>query len=217
MNHPIFPEQEVVYHIDGSDRLCEVSPAWTRFALSNDGAAVMPERVLGRSLWDFITDANVRELYRQIVQRVRSGYPARFDYRCDAPEWRRKFRMTIRLTAGGTVEFLSQLHWKERRPRVDMLDVKMPRSDQWLRVCSWCQNVVLPDGSWGPVEEAVVQLSLLTQEAYPRLTHGICPPCHTGVIAQPVPAAGPLGRGRLTPPRPPEFLAPTSDGSILKQ
>lgn len=183
-------EEELVYHIDDKDRLCELSAAWTQFALANDGAAVMPERVLGRPLWDFIGDDHVCELYRRMVKRARAGYPAQFDYRCDAPEWRRRFRMTIRAGEDGAVVFLSQLRWQEQRPQVDMLDANMPRSGNWVRVCGWCQNVALPDGSWVPVEAAVAQLDLLAEEALPRLTHGICPPCHSGMMAQLTPADG---------------------------
>lgn len=194
------PEQELIYRIDEENLLCEVNAAWTQFALANEGAAVMPERVLGRSLWDFIEDANIRELYRQMVRRARSGSTAQFDYRCDAPEWHRRFRMTIRATEGGTVEFLSELRWQEPRPRMDMLAVNMPRSESWVRVCGWCQNVALQDGSWVPVEVAVAQLDLLAEEALPRLTHGICPPCHSGMMTQLAPAEGNHGGGHPAPP-----------------
>ena len=184
MNLPTSREQEIVYQIDGNDQLCHVNATWAQFALENDGVNLLPDRILGRSLWDFIGDTHVLEIYRQIVQRVRSGFPAEFDCRCDSPEWRRQFRMTIRKEAGGTVEFLSQLRWEEPRARVDLLDVKIRRSEYWVRVCCWCQNIVLPDGSWVPVEEAVEQLGLLGEETLPRLTHGICPPCHSGMMAQ---------------------------------
>jgi hypothetical protein len=184
MNPAPPPEQDIVYHIDDNDRLCEVNEAWRQFALANDGAAVMPERVLGRAIWDFIGDANVRELYRQLLHRVRSGHPAKFDYRCDAPEWRRRFRMVIRAAADGTVEFLSQLHWQEQRPRVGMIDLNMPRSVHWVRVCGWCQNIAVPGGGWVPVEEAMERLEVLAEEALPRLTHGICPSCHSCMMAQ---------------------------------
>ena len=187
MNLSMPEEQELIYHIDGSDRICAVGADWAEFALANDGTAALPEKVLGRSLWDFIEDANVRELYRQIVLRVRSGYPAQFEYRCDAPEWRRRFRMTIRAGKDGTVEFLSQLIRAEPRPRVDMLDVKATRSEQWVSVCGWCQKVALPDQSWVSVEEAARHLGLLAEEALPKLTHGICPPCHLDMLTQLVP------------------------------
>ncbi len=178
------PEMEIVYQIDRNDRLCEVGGSWTRFAQANNGDSVMPERVLGRSLWDFISDNHVRELYRQILRRARAGHPARFDYRCDAPESRRLFRMTIRTVAGGNVEFMSRLLWQEARPRVDLLDHEMPASGPWVRVCSWCQKVSLPDGAWVPVEEAAEKLGFLGEEHTPRLTHGICPSCHSAMLEQ---------------------------------
>lgn len=175
-------EQVVVYHIDPMDRLCEVNSAWSEVALANDGAGAMPDRVMGGSLWDFIEDSHVQELYRQILHRVRAGHPAQFDYRCDAPEWRRLFRMTIRMAAGGTVEFSSRLAWEEQRQQVDLLDPKIPRIGDCVRVCSWCQKISMPDGSWVAMEKAVAQLGLMEKEALPKLTHGICPPCHSGMM-----------------------------------
>lgn len=184
MSDFVFPEHGLIYHIDKNDRLCSVSEDWSPFALANDGSEELSERVLGRSLWDFIEDTSVRELYRQMVHRARSGHPAQFDYRCDAPECRRQFHMTIRAVADGRVEFLSQLVWKQERPRVGILDIKIPRNEHWVRVCSWCQNFVMPDGSWVSVEDAVEQMDLMAEEALPMLTHGICPSCHSGMLAQ---------------------------------
>ena len=194
MNQHASGKQDFVYHIDEQDRLCEFNAAWSQFALANDGAAVMPDQVLGRTLWDFIEDTSVRELYRQLVHRARAGHPARFDYRCDAPMWRRRFRMSIRKMANGTVKFSSRLQWEEERPQVDMLVAGAPRGEHWVRVCGWCQNVALPDGRWVPVEAAVKRMGLMAEEEFPRLTHGICPPCHSGVLAQLPPEAGFHGR-----------------------
>lgn len=184
MNLNDFRKQDLIYSIDANDRLCSLSEDWEQCAMANDGASVLSECVFGRSLWDFIEDTAVRELYRQMVHRARSGHPAQFKYRCDAPEWRRQFRMTICTRADGKVEFLSQLIWEEQRPRVDILDVKIPRNEQWVRVCSWCQNIALPDGSWVSVEEAVEEMGIMAEETLPRLTHGICPPCYSGMMEQ---------------------------------
>jgi hypothetical protein len=210
MNHATTREGMLVYHIDERDRLCEVSSTWAQFALDNDGAAVMPERVLGRSLWDFIEDAHIRELYRQMVNRARSGHTAQFEYRCDAPEWRRLYRMTIRAAAGGTVEFMTQLRWEESRQRVDLLDATMPRGENWVRVCSWCQNVALSEECWVPVEAAVQQLGLLAEEALPKLTHGICPTCHSRIMAQLEQAAGPPAQDQPAAPSPAAEIPPTA-------
>ena len=132
-------------------------------------------------------------------RRARAGHTVRFDYRCDAPECRRLFRMTIRALAGGTVEFDSRLLWQEPRPRVDMLDHGMPASGPWVRVCSWCQQVSLPNGDWAPVEEAAMKLGFLAEEHMPRLTHGICPPCRSSMLAQLDPLIGESNRVSTVP------------------
>ena len=199
MSHSKSTEQEIVYLIDRNDRLSEVGGSWTQFAQANDCDAVMPDRVLGRPLWDFITDTHVRELYRRMIQRARDRHPVQFDYRCDAPECRRLFRMTIHALEEGSVEFVTRLLWQEPRPRVDMLDQKVPASGPWVRVCSWCEKVSLPNGVWAPVEEAAEKLGFLAEEHVPRLTHGICPPCHSSMLAQLEPMAGTSGRDRDIP------------------
>jgi hypothetical protein len=57
------------------------------------------------------------------------------------------------------------------------LQAGAPRDNRLLRVCSWCQQVALPDSTWVPVEVAVQRLGLLEAETFPGLTHGICEPC----------------------------------------
>lgn len=199
MNPPTLPPHELIYHIDAADRLCGVNADWGRFALANNGTTVMPDQVLGRSLWDFIEDNAVRELYRQIIQRARSGHPAHFNYRCDAPDFRRQFRMTIRAAADSTVEFTSRLCWEHQRPRVNLIDLKTKRNKHWVRVCGWCQNIALPDGTWMVVEEAVRQLGLMAKETPPILTHGICPPCHSAMMAQMTPTSALLDSPQTQP------------------
>jgi len=43
------------YHIDAADRIVAVDAAWIAFAAAND-APDLPERVLGRPVWQFITN-----------------------------------------------------------------------------------------------------------------------------------------------------------------
>lgn len=172
------------YRIDAEDRVIEVNQAWCDFAEDNDGEAVMPDKVIGRPLWDFVSGQGIAELYWQMVRRARAGHPVAFAYRCDAPEWRRLFHMTVQAHADNTVEFRSELEREERRPMVRLLDCKQPRDERWTRVCSWCQNVAVTDESWVPVEEAVARLNLLADDTLPKLTHGICPKCQAGMMAK---------------------------------
>lgn len=167
----------LVYRIDANDRISHVNEAWSEFARDNQGESLMPQHVIGQKLFDSTTDITVRELYLQMLRRVRAGTPVRFRYRCDAPDRRRTFEMVIHALTGDTVEFVSTLEHEELRPKVDVLEAGRPRDDRVLRVCSWCQKVALPDKSWVPVERAVDILHLLEALTFPRLTHGICESC----------------------------------------
>lgn len=172
----------LIYRIDAGNRITYVNPAWSEFARQNQGESVMPERVLGGNLLDAVTDATVRELYLQMIRRVRAGTPVKFRYRCDAPDRRRTFEMDIRLLASGGVEFASTLCHEESRPVVTLLQLGQRRDKRLLRVCSWCQQVALPDRTWVSVEQAVKVLYLLEAEIFPRLTHGLCESCHAKLV-----------------------------------
>lgn len=167
----------LVYRIDGQDRICYVNPAWSEFARANRGDAVMPEQVLGSKILEFVEDATLQQLYRAMMDRARAGSPVQFKYRCDAPDRRRTFEMEIRLLGNGELEFTSTLRHEEARAPVAVLQTDAPRDKRLLRVCSWCQRVALPDGTWVTVEEAVQKLGLLEAETFPKLTHGMCEPC----------------------------------------
>ncbi len=173
----------LVYRIDAGDRITWVNGAWSEFARGNHGEAVMPERVLGQDLFASISDSTVREIYKSIVARVRAGAVVEFTYRCDAPDMRRTFDMVVRLLADGGEEFTSTLKHEEARAPVAVLERGGVRNKNLLRVCSWCQKVAMPDERWLPVEEAVAELHMLEEYQLPAITHGICPPCQTGMMA----------------------------------
>jgi hypothetical protein len=81
----------------------------------------------------------------------------------------------------GTVEFQSRSLAEESRQPQAILDPEQPRSEEFVRVCSWCKKVDV-GGQWVEVEEAVSHLGLFDQALLPQLTHGICLDCHTQMI-----------------------------------
>lgn len=177
-------EQQIRYRIDASNRLIWFNPDWERFASENEGEAVMPDRILGRNLFDAIADRRVLGIYAEIINRVRQGTVVEFDYRCDAPAWRRRFSMTVAPLEDGMVEFTSTLCQQEKRSSVALLEPAKARDDRMLKVCSWCQNVEIPPGSWLPVEVAVARLRLLEAETFPRISHGMCEPCYATTLSE---------------------------------
>src|SRR5262245_14710670 len=86
---------DVVYEINNRDEIIFVNEGWVQFALANQGTHLIPEKIIHRPLWDFITDSSTCQIYKDIVGRVRAGRQTRFDFRCDSPTFRRFMEMTI--------------------------------------------------------------------------------------------------------------------------
>jgi hypothetical protein len=172
----------VCYHVNDRDEIVSVNPEWDRFALANGGESVTADRVLGRRLWEFIADYTTRDLYRQILIRVRSGRTIRFTFRCDAPALSRVLEMDVSEAGDGTVRFLTRTLSEESRPAVPLPDPAETetRSEARLLVCGWCRKVAVGE-SWEEVEKAVAGLRLFEQVPMPRTTHGICEACYERV------------------------------------
>jgi hypothetical protein len=182
----------VLYAVNSRDELTWVGGQWERFALENGGAALLPEHVLGRPLWDFVSDATTRQLYREALARVRAGRAIRLPLRCDAPGLRRWLELTISPDEGGRVLFESRTLREEAREPVAVLGASGPRLEELLRCCSWCKRVEA-GGEWLEVEEAVARLNLFEHAALPMLTHGMCEPCHDAFLAKIRPPGSPGG------------------------
>lgn len=169
-------DADLSYRINDRDEFTWVGENWAGFALSNRAPELAPELVLGRPLWQFVTDWTTEHLYRQLLVVVRAGRPVSFPFRCDAPEERRFMEMSIRPEAGGGLLFETRALSLEARPAVALLERAGPRADgPLLRSCGWCKRVDV-GGAWAEVEEAVRRLRLFEQEP-PPVTHGMCEDC----------------------------------------
>lgn len=176
------PPLTLTYCVDPTDRICAVNPTWREFAYENGGSEALADHIVGTDLWSSISDPHACEIYRQLTVRARAGRAVRFLYRCDAPTQRRTFEMRIEASLCGGVRFTSELIHAETRPAVRLLDRTLARSDDYIRVCAWCQRVALGSDTWAEVEEAVNRLNLLDTELPPTLTHGMCPACEARFI-----------------------------------
>ncbi len=170
------------YRIDIDDTLQFVSPEWVEFGRRNAAADLAPSAVLGRSLWEFITDYETRHLYRQLFAKVRTdGRPRMVPFRCDSPTCRRYMRLTVSRLDGGALELSSELLREEPRDPVALVAAETPRSDAFLRMCAWCKRVRV-NHDWLEVEEAIAQLNLFAAPTLPQITHSLCSECHRRVI-----------------------------------
>lgn len=174
---------EILYRLNNEDQIIFVNNAWDQFASANEGGHLAGGQVLRRCLWDFIADSTTQQLYRDVLKRVRSGRPVRFGFRCDSPDRRRLMEMDILPKDNRAVEFRTRTVSEEGREPQLLLDVHQSRSDELLRMCSWCKKVDI-GGDWTEVEEAVARLRLFEQAVLPNLTHGICETCFTNATSE---------------------------------
>jgi hypothetical protein len=139
--------------------------------------------ILGRELWQLITDLTLQHLFDGLFHRLRSGQIAQATYlfRCDTPVSRRLHRLTITPAPGQSLRFQARIVAVHQRPRIPLLDASVPRSSDLLRICSWCKRIPLPSGGWVEIEEALEQLPVLDTGPLPALTHTMCPACERAV------------------------------------
>src|SRR4051812_38568908 len=103
------PGMVVEYWIDADDVVSWSGDGWADFARDND-APDLVDLAPGRTLWSHFDGTEVRDLWRALVARVRSEQTAAtVPLRCDAPNVRRWFEMTITPGDDGTVRFRSAL------------------------------------------------------------------------------------------------------------
>lgn len=193
---------EVTYQIDSRGRIVSVGPGWDRFARVNNGAHLAGGAVLGRELWDFISDATTRALYRAMADRLGSDLPEiSFTFRCDSPAERRLLKMRMRALPDDGIEFRVTPTTTVPRAPQSLLDPAAARSGDLLRMCSWCKRIPLSDQDWVEVEVAVQHLGWDQLSLIPGITHGICPTCEAevfGLVNEPVSTTGhPVDLGRF--------------------
>ena len=167
----------VEYSINADDIVITVDEDWAAFAKENN-APELAEMVPTQPLWSYFDSNEVRDLWRLLIGRVRANQAqAQVPLRCDAPDMRRWFEMTITPEPNNVVRFRSVLVFEEPRPAVALLDehVARDRDAPVVPVCSWCGEG--HDGSqWRQIEELVRDLRLL-EDLMPTVSYGICPKC----------------------------------------
>lgn len=173
---------QMLYWVDESDHLARVDEAWREFALENGAPELASERILGRPIASFCSDATTSWIWGLFLARARLGVAIEVQIRCDSPDFRRLFQVALSRDAS-LVRVTSRLISGEAREFVPLLDSSLPRSKGQLLCCSWCKLWKDPWGHWVEVEEFVSTLGLMGVDLLPEITHGICPTCRSSFAA----------------------------------
>lgn len=168
-----------IWIIDDADKIVQVNDDWLAFAEENSAPQLSAAVVLDQPLWRFIHGRETVYLYKQIFGKVRAGKsPITFPFRCDAPDCRRFMEMKLSLLPGNAIQFLSKILRQEFRQPLDILDATRDRSGEFLKICSWCKKIYIPDRGWGELEDSIGALDLFGNRSMPRMTHTICASCY---------------------------------------
>ena len=170
------------YSIGSDDIIDWVSEGWTRFAAQNDAPALSADAVIGKPIWQFISDIETREIYRLLLTRVRfARVPIDFEFRCDAPTAKRFMRMVITPDQQRLV-LTTELVRLEPTVENPLLRRTNRLSHDLVKVCSWCKKLWIGDDQWEEAEIALDILGPFGRDAMPIVSHGMCEPCKTSFL-----------------------------------
>lgn len=166
------------YHLDFSDRIVFVDENWSIFALDNDAPFLTKEKVINTNIYDYISDAETRHIYEVLLDNIRGkGKEKKFPFRCDSPRLRRYMEMRIFPSTKGNVIIKTKILKEEQREELPLLEKDIVRSEEYIRMCSWCKKIFIKNDEWVEVEDAIRALSLFSHDMPPQITHTICTPC----------------------------------------
>jgi hypothetical protein len=130
--------------------------------------------IVGENLFRFIQGETVRQVYRQLMERVLiTGRTIRFPYRCDSGPLRREMEMILSRD-GATVRYESLLIREVARPRP--VPDASPGAHDRVSMCSFCKQYRFPaeQGLWKNLDLIFTETGLPEQF---DITHGICDSC----------------------------------------
>jgi hypothetical protein len=175
----VSPDRNLVrYRIDAADRIEWIDEdAWTRFAAANDAPELTPDRVRGRSLFEFIDGDEVRALYAELFRSLRARpREAMIPFRCDSPDTVRHMVLTCLPSPSGSIELTGRLVVRLARTPVTLLERRERRSSAMLVVCALCRRFESGD-EWVDVSRLLVRDPVLMDDVPPRLIARVCPDC----------------------------------------
>lgn len=166
------------YVLGADDRIVSVAEGWNDFAIAQGVQGLTREQIVGQPFARFIADPHTRQMCKLLFDAARgSGRAITLPFRCDSPAVRRFMEFTVDPRPDRVLHIATQLLREETREPVALLDAFAPRTAEVLKICGWCKRIPLPSGVWVEIEEAVRALHLMQEDAFPRLSHGLCPKC----------------------------------------
>ena len=170
--------ERFTYRVKPDGTILDIEGPWDQFAVQNYGLRLMRSEIMGKNLFNYITNSEIQDIYRSFhfllernPERVLS-----FPYRCDSPGYRRDMNMELSKVED-SIQYVStivKLHKYDSDYYVDYGS----RSGIIINMCSWCKKIKLADEPqmWYPLEQIFSKVS----QSY-QISHSICPDCSDSI------------------------------------
>ncbi len=166
------------YRLDATDAIVSVDRWWLAFAKENSATGLNEASVIGRVVWDFISDQPTQILYKEIHDYVRStGNSITVPFRCDSPTLQRYMELTIHKQADRGLLYESHLIRVAPQRRLAVLEPDQKRSHDFLTMCSFCKRSLIEPEGWLDIENISLKLRMYERQAVPELRYTVCPEC----------------------------------------
>lgn len=180
----------ISYAVDADDRIVAVGRReWDRCAVADGVPEPRSDSLVGRHLFEFVGDPELRKAYRVLADRIIStGEPAVFAARYGSPGIAREVRLSVERLPLSDHEagllFHVRVFGGAAAPCLDVLDIegllsaiKQGSDLPIVTVCSYCQQIRRPgsrdEDDWIPAEE----YCRLGGSLHARISHGVCDEC----------------------------------------
>lgn len=162
------------YRLDSDDRIVEVGGAWDTFAEENGGTGLSAQRIVGTSLFKYISGATSRTHIWTAVDSARKLLSVRrVPYRCDSPGLKRFMEMVIKPEGSGDV--LVEHFTLRVEPMQHRAAFVAGSGHSLLIRCSMCNRIRIK-GIWMEADTAVGE-NRLSPEATHCVAYGVCTDC----------------------------------------
>ncbi len=170
----------IEYQIDEKNNIIFVNEEWDRFAMDNYGEGITSDKIIGKNLFDFIANITVKQIYLDLIAKVRKGNELLIDFRCDATTCKRFLQLTMKIENRNIVKFTSKAKEILSQDYLNILAPTIIRSKELISMCSWCKKIKV-ETEWEELEHAINKYNLLNQMLPPSLTHTKCEECYEQV------------------------------------
>ncbi len=130
------------YVINSEEVIIEVSNNWDEFAIDNDGESVLSDKVVGKSLWEFINGDTTRIWLETLIKYVKHfGETISRPYRCDSPDLKRFMQLEVKKLESGIIELTHTVISTEKRPAPIYFNPSTAGSSKVTKRCSMCSRI----------------------------------------------------------------------------